>query len=212
MDSWDIVVNSLVNRVDGPLSRKPLSVAALGFFRAALVLLFTQSLTLAGALPLDHTLSEEQAKFGEYEVRVAFLLVFAKYTEWPESTLPAGSPLVVGMMGEWPVGFQDLTKASIKGRRVILKQFRNPSEIQSCQILYFPSDQERLLPELKKKLAAMNVLTVGETSRFIGYGGALQVFSEDGRLRFVINRTALTQASLRVEAKALNLAKQVLGS
>lgn len=156
--------------------------------------------------------SEDKANFGEYEVRMAFLLVFAKYTEWPENALPPGAPLVIGVMGDTPLGstFEVLTTTNnINGRKVVIKRFRHPADLQPCQILYFPADQERLLPKLRERLIAGSVLTVGETSLFIGFGGAIQLFNEGGRLRFAVNRLVLDQSRIRVEAKALVLAKHV---
>jgi hypothetical protein len=170
--------------------------------------------TAGGPLPAETIRNSGfaiKSKYEEYEVRTAFLLVFAKYTEWPESALPLGSPLVIGVMGDAPLGSipDSLAATGINGRKVVIKRFRTPGEIQPCQILYFPADQERLLPKLRGKLLGSSVLTVGETSLFIGFGGAIQLFNEEGRLRFTVNRTVLDQSRIRVEAKALVLAKQV---
>jgi hypothetical protein len=184
--------------------------------RAWFMVLSTLLVSIPTGLPVSAALtvagsSEEHLKYAEYEVRTAFLLVFAKYTEWPESILPAGNPLVIGVMGDVPLGLNYENNANLSngGRGIVIKRFHGFADLQPCHILYFSADQERLLPKMRDKLASGSVLTVGETSLFIGYGGAIQLFSEGGRLHFTVNRTALDHSKIRVEAKALALAKQV---
>jgi hypothetical protein len=155
---------------------------------------------------------QQKTGFEENQVRAAFLHAFAKYTEWPEATLPARETLIIGVMGDGPFAqaLEGLPLGNVKGRKVAVKRFRSASDVQPCHILYFPSEEEALLAGMRKRLAAWNVLTVGETSRFLGLGGAIQLFHEEGRLRFVVNRATLEKSSLQVEAKALKLAKTVI--
>jgi hypothetical protein len=150
-------------------------------------------------------------KVEEYEARAAFLLSLAKYTEWPDDASPAGEPLLIGVMGDGPMaGALEGLAPTFQGRKVLVKRFRTSAEVQPCHILYFPVAEERHLPGLQSRLAGRSVLTVGETSFFLGFGGSLHLFNEDGRLRFVLNRTSLEQAHLRVSAQVQRLAKSIL--
>jgi len=148
----------------------------------------------------------------EYEARADFLLLFAKYTQWPESALPGGSEeFVIGVVGEDPFGTAlNLHSGSIiQGRKLVIRHFRTAARITPCQILYFPSAEEHLLPSLREKILEWNVLTVGETPHFIETGGMLWLFTEGERLRFEVNLGALNLARVRVEAKVLRFAKPV---
>ncbi|MBI3129938.1 MAG: YfiR family protein [Acidobacteria bacterium] len=160
----------------------------------------------------DHSAAPQGIRFEEYETRAAFLLSLAKFTEWPEEALPAGDPLSIGIVGDSPMApaLEALGQGTLLGRKLVIRRFRNAFEVQPCHILYFTSGEERFLPNLRTKLAAQGVLTIGETSFFLGYGGALHLFSEDGRLRFVLNRAALDQSHLRVAVQVQRLAKQVI--
>lgn len=170
------------------------------------------SLALHGSPSVPAPEASGEASYEEYETRAAFLLSLAKFTQWPDRSLPPGEPLVVGVLGDSPLaeGMESLARNPWLGRKVVVRRFRRASEIQACNILYFPREEEQALPGLKARLAAEGVLTVGETSFFIGYGGALQLFKEGGRLRFILNRPALDQAHLRVAAQAQTLAKKVI--
>ena len=166
---------------------------------------------LPGARGLDPKLQVEQ-RFEEFEIRAAFLFSLAKFTDWPEQSLPAGSPLIIGVVGTSPMALA-LERAAIgplQGHRIVVKRFRPADEVPACHILYFPQAEERFLPAIRDRLSRQAVFTIGETSFFLGYGGALQLFTEEGRLRFVINRPALDHANLRVPAKVQRLAKHVI--
>jgi hypothetical protein len=148
----------------------------------------------------------------EYEARAAFLLSIAKFTEWPEEGTSPGDPFVIGVLGDSPMAaaLGSLAPPSLHGRKVVVRRFRAVGEVQPCHILYFPSSEERHLQTLAPRLAGHSVLTMGETSFFLGFGGAIHLFNEEGRLRFVLNRTALDQAHLHVSAQVQRLAKSVL--
>jgi hypothetical protein len=155
---------------------------------------------------------QRNRKIEEYEARAAFLLSLAKFTEWPEEALPPGEPLVLGVLGESPMGgaLEALASTQVQGRKIVVRRFRTASEVQPCHMLYFPTAEERQLQALAPRLAGHGVFTVGETSFFLGFGGALQLFTEEGRMRFVLNRAALDQSHLRVSAQVQRLAKQIL--
>lgn len=175
-----------------------------------LLALGTPSGLLGGAGAL---VGEERRRFEESETRAAFLFVFAEYTEWPTPRLAAKEPFVMGVVGDSPVG-RALEKlapgAHVQGHRVVVRQLKGLGETAGCHLVYFPALAERQLPEARRRLAEEGVLTVGETNFFVGFGGAVHLFQEEGSLRFVVNRAVLDQSRLRVASRALNLAKKVI--
>ena len=175
-------------------------------FRASGVLVLSSSLFANSAM-----LNAEGKT--ESEVRAAFLVVFAKYTQWPDRILPAeGEDFVVGVLGDDPLvtALKALQDGRVMGRKLVVKRFSTPADVQRCHVLFFPKGQEQHFPGMRDKLAAQSVLTVGETPRFCELGGALGLVEESSRLRFIVNLTALEQAHLRVEPKALRLAKSII--
>lgn len=149
----------------------------------------------------------------EYEARAHFLMLFAKYTRWPEEVLPPGEgPFLVAVIGEDPFGMalKALEGLRVQGRKVVVRRYRSTADYRRCHLLYFPNGEERHFNPLREALTSHSVLTFGESTRFLEAGGAIQLFSEAGRLRFNVNRDTLTRAHLRVETQVLSLAKQVL--
>ena len=154
--------------------------------------------------------SPQGLAFEEYATRAAFILSLAKFTEWPEGALPAGEPLAWRAGGKSPGPGPGIWPACPGWGGRSWSGGSAASRTSACQILYFPSAEEESLPPMQAKLAAQGVLTIGETSFFLGYGGALQLFKEDGRLRFILNRRVLDQSHLRMAAQVQRLAKQVI--
>lgn len=146
----------------------------------------------------------------EYEARATFLILLSKYTQWPEHTFGDGE-FVMGVLGEDPFGSAlDVHEGSfVQGRRLVIKRFRSAAKVGPCQLLYIPASEEWQLNILREKIAAGNVLTVGESRRFTEAGGAICLFTESGSLRFEVNLAALEHSHVRVESKVLRLAKQV---
>jgi hypothetical protein len=178
----------------------------------ALVIKGGAVLCLCASLRANPAILNEEGKTSS-EVRAAFLVVFAKYTQWPDSRMPAeGEEFVVGVLGDDPLvaALKALPDPRVMGRKVVIKRFTTPAELQRCQVLFFPKSQEGHFPQLRDRLAAQSVLTVGETARFCDLGGAFRFIEEASRLKFIVNLSALEQAHLRVEPKALRLAKSII--
>ncbi len=178
-------------------------------FRASGVLVLSSSLFANSAM-----LNAEGKT--ESEVRAAFLVKFAKYTKWPDHIMPAeGADFVVGVLGDDPLvaALKALPDPQVMGRRVVVKRFKNPADLQRCHVLYFPKSQEAHFPMLRDRLAAESVLTVGETLRFCDdLGGAVFTFVDEAsqKLKFIVNLSALGQAHFKVEPKVLRVAKSII--
>jgi len=170
------------------------------------------------AAPSTLVSSSKGASYGEldgkpeYEARAAFLILLSKYTQWPERNPSEGeNEFVIGVVGEDPFGaaLGVFEGSHLKGRKVVVRRFRDPARLGSCQVLYFPVQEERQFPGLKEKLMAWNTLAIGESPQFLGMGGGIRLYTEGGYLRFDVNLGALDQARVRVEAKVLRLARKV---
>lgn len=145
-------------------------------------------------------------------VRLGFVLNFARYVEWPETTLKPGAPLHIclapgdaGMSGQ--IG--ELTKQTVQNRPVQVRQPARPTELDDCEILYLPADLPT--PALAWVSAATKVgaLTVSDLPDFIDMGGMIGLVSINGRYRFDINLGNARQADLRISAYLFKLARTV---
>ncbi len=150
------------------------------------------------------TLSETEAKAG-------FLLNFARFTEWPVSTLGPTDPIVICVTDQDVA--TELTR-TIGTRKVgehpvsalVVKLGDAP---RHCSILYAHRLDDRKTSELLSAVGALPVLTVSDSKAFAGRGGAVQLFLSEGRMLFNVNRQSAERSRLRLSSKLLGLSRPV---
>lgn len=141
----------------------------------------------------------------EYQIKAAYLYNFLKYVEWPE---PRNRPFMICVAGQNPFGtvLEDLTRNErIRGNPVRTALILGPEP--GCDVVFTPRTSN--IPAYLNAAARMPILTVGETPRFIEQGGIVNFFTEDGKVRFAINRNAAERVGLRFSSRLLQLAKIV---
>jgi hypothetical protein len=148
----------------------------------------------------------------EYTVKAAFLFNFAKFVEWPPETFsdPA-SPFAIGIIGENPFDSNlqhAVENKNINGHPLVVKQIKQLSELNNCQILFISISERKRLPEILKSIQGAGVLTVSEMDHFLEGGGMIQFLMEERRVRFAINDQAARKTGLRISSKLLHLARR----
>ena len=147
----------------------------------------------------------------EYQVEAAYLLNFPKFIEWPPAAFETpDSPLAICILGDDPFGnvLDQLVKGEIiNGRRLTVQRLRHAPTPKSCQVL-FVNKSEHNLPEVLSGLGP-GVLTVGERDKFLRDGGIIAFVLEGRHVRFDINQHAAAEASLRMNARLLSVARSV---
>jgi hypothetical protein len=185
----------------------PLRLGVLSIFAVAAFLVS------AAPTPGDDAASKH---LSEYKIKAAYLYYFATYVTWP-SDRPSPDPddLVIGILGEDPFG--DLLEETIRGKMVnkqslTVKRFENIKDARQSAILYISSSEKDNLSYILGALDGAAVLTVGEFDDFASRGGQIGFTTEDKRVRFAINVTAVKRAGLRVSAQLMKLGTLVEGS
>lgn len=166
-------------------------------------------------VPLSSMVQAQKAPVSEYEVKAALLLNFVRFSEWPVTAFAdAKSPYVVGVIGSDPFG-KELEKAFenkvVKGRSFLLKRISIEQEMRNCHLLFVTASERRRWRDLREKLKGAPVLTVGESSDFIGQGGIINFLLKDNSVRFEINLEAAQAARLKLDANLLKVAVSVKG-
>jgi hypothetical protein len=157
----------------------------------------------------------EAATASEYQVKAAFLFHFAQFVEWPDEAFKdASSPLTYCTIGDDP--FRGLLDSILDGktlgtRSFRVRHFKQPQEIQGCQVLFLGTEEKKPLPEILAKAKANSVLTVGESENFAQEGGMIGFVLAENKIRFEINLEAAQKAKLRISSRLLALAKNVIG-
>jgi hypothetical protein len=150
---------------------------------------------------------------GEYQLKAAFLLNFAKFIEWPAN--PARdekTPVAVCIFRFDPYGgaLDEMVRGKqINNREVAVRRVNEFSDLKGCQMVFLSSREDHLLPEALTSLQGSSALVVGESDGFAERGGGIQFYLENNRLRFAVNVDALQRAQLNVSSKLLALARIV---
>jgi hypothetical protein len=171
--------------------------------RIAALLLMVFALTLG--LPWESA----RAQVPDTQIKAAFLLNFAKYAQWPETSLaPSDAPLKLCILGRDPFG-EALRPVPIGGRPLSVERGVADDALKSCHIAYIAESEDRRLPRILALLRGKPVLTVSDIDGFAENGGMIELVLADGRVRFDINLAAANASQLRLSSQLLKLARSV---
>jgi hypothetical protein len=150
----------------------------------------------------------------EYQVKAAYLYSFGKFVEWPAAA-PAASEksFTVCVLGQDPFGRtldQGVTDVVVRDEPVVVRRLSRPEDARTCHILFVSASEDQRLRPILETLAGQNVLTVGETPRFVERGGAVEFTMEGNRVRFRVNLAAAERAGLILSSELLRVASAVL--
>jgi hypothetical protein len=157
-----------------------------------------------------------QSRADEYRLKAAFLFHFAQLVDWPPAAFRSDSdPLTLCTVGEDPF-HGDLDAAvegkSIGARPLRVRHFKQPQDIQGCQLLFVANHESANVSTLLAGLKDSPVLTVGEADSFVKQGGMIGFFIENDSIRFDINLQSAEHAKLRISSRLLLLARTVIGN
>lgn len=165
------------------------------------------ALLLAVSLPC-----RAQVAAGEYEVKAAFLPNFAKFVTWPLSTLPAGAPFVIGIVGDDPFGSlltHTIAGQFVDGHPLHARYVRWNDDFRGCQILFVASSELPHVAQILSEAAIAGALTVADFESFARRGGMIELRMVGNRVRFEINAAAAAASGLRISSRLLTLAVHV---
>ena len=139
----------------------------------------------------------------------AFLLNFARFTEWPDDPAKRDDALLICAADRDVV---DALEATVNGRAagtriVATRRLRVDSEPAGCHVLYVGGLDRERVTRLLQAVTPAPVLTVGDQAGFAAAGGGIELFIEDGRMGFLINRRTAERTGLRFSSRLLALAR-----
>jgi hypothetical protein len=148
----------------------------------------------------------------EYQLKLAFLVNFARFITWPESSFSASQgELIVCVIGQNPFG-EEFSK--IESRKVgdhqlqtILVDADNP--VDQCHLLFVESTAKSQLPRVLEMIDKRPVVTVSDIPGFTDQGGGIELVIKQDRLAFIINNSRLKDAGIQAASPMLNLALEV---
>ena len=160
----------------------------------------------AGSLPVANA---QHADDAERLLKAVFIYNFAKFTRWPEKSGEAeGNSLKMCTVGndELVDALVQLGGKVIKGRPVTILSIDETQCPGCCHLLYIANSERERRMDLISSVRGEPVLTISETPGFVNAGGIIELYHEQGRVRFIINLAAARSAGLEFSSRLLNLA------
>ncbi|CAN5828856.1 hypothetical protein BH24ACI4_BH24ACI4_22650 [soil metagenome] len=144
------------------------------------------------------------------DIKAAFLLTFAKFTEW-QSLAPA-TPLVMCVAGDQRVA--NALAEAVRGQRVRdrslqVQEVGIDGFLDACNLLFISTSHIRSASPVLDSLKRLPILTVSDSQGFAQSSGIIELYVEAGRMRFAVNPGAGSRAGLGLSSRLLNLARIV---
>jgi hypothetical protein len=181
-------------------------------------LLRAATLKLAAAAVLASLACETlyaQHPVSDDNLKAAFALNFAKFTEWPAERLADQSgKLALCVTGERTAArdaYAALAGKSVQGRTVEVRWVGTRAEALGCWVLVV-TERDRAVGDWLRAVKDQPILTVGDAEQFVESGGMLGLFLADNRMRFDANLDVARGANLRLSSQLLKLARSVKGA
>ena len=141
-------------------------------------------------------------------IKVAFLVNFAKYTEWPSGS-SAGGLRFCGLSAQALSGkLAQLQGRQVQGREIQVRAPASRDEWRDCHVLYVAEGGRA--EAVLRAVGQAPVLTVSDSPDFAQSGGIIGLKLRAGRMRFDINLGAARRAGLNLSSQLLKLADEVV--
>jgi len=148
----------------------------------------------------------------EYQLKLAFMVNFARFIAWPEESFTAEHPhLTLCVLGKNLFGsaLDGVEDKKVEGRNLRVKTLEALGKDQQCHLLFVGRSEVAGLAGLGSILGRQSMVTVSDSAGFAAAGGGIEFVLKDDKLSFVINNTALKERGVQVSSSLLNLAAAI---
>ena len=170
-----------------------------------------QSVTLAIALAVATAgrAIAEDAPSRLDQLMAGYVLNFTNFVEWPESAHSEELLIcVAGNTGLYSALRSGAENAPMRSRHVTVRAVSDAPSASGCHVLYIEPTSPLRVAQLG---ASAPMLTVSAGKGFARSGGTIELFTQQNRLRFIINLENARRAGLRISSSLLQLAASVEG-
>ena len=138
----------------------------------------------------------------------AFLIKFISFVDWPADVLGPEAPLTM-CLADPPVAeavTRTLAGRPPSARPINVLQVQPGAVPPECGVIYVSDLDARRTSTLITALRGRSVLAISDAEDFARRGGTIQLFLEDGSMKFSVNPQAAERARLHVSSLLLKLA------
>ena len=148
----------------------------------------------------------------EYEVKAGFIYNFAKFVTWPPQAYDKAPGLLVLCFASHDPAvdvFYKLDGKLIRGRKIKVIAYNGEACLEQSQILFLATQDKAFIQQVLGLVKGRSILTIGEVEGFTQWGGIINFFQANNRLRFQINIDAARREGLRMSSQLLGSAQIV---
>lgn len=145
------------------------------------------------------------------ELIVVYIYQLSRFVEWPDEKLHTDVFTVCtfpkNLFGEF---LFDLEKRQIHDKYVQVKEIHTLDELAACHVVFLDNLSVANLAKVTELAQQMQILTISRQDEFIEQDGMVQLFEQEGRIRFSVNYRQSKNAALQISSKLLKLATKVI--
>lgn len=146
----------------------------------------------------------------DYKYHSLFMYNFTRYIKWPDAAV--GNEFVIGVVGKSPIT-EHLEKMAqtktVNGVPIVVKVFKNPTEITNCQMLFLPENYSSKFEEIKDLLNGKHTLVISEKPGLAKKGSDINFIVNNGRWNFEMNQASTNLRSLKVSNELSKFAQTI---
>ena len=150
----------------------------------------------------------------ENRLKSAYVLNFAKFTEWPAETVWPGNKITLCTLG---IKVLDGALVELAGRKAggrelqVIQGMDADSDLRACHLVFIGKSERRSVANIIKALEHSPALTISDIDDFAEIGGGIGLLYRGNRIVFEVNLESTRKSRLHLPGKLLNLAYNVIG-
>jgi hypothetical protein len=153
----------------------------------------------------------EDPNSGNARIKATFIYNFTKYIAWPDKYKQGN--FVIGILGSSKF-YNDLSALlstkTVGSQKFEIKSYNTPAAfVGSCHILYIPSENSQMLPEILKNMKDKSTLVITEKQGLAKQGAGINFIIENNKQRFEMNKLNIEKYNLKISGMLSALAIQV---
>lgn len=146
----------------------------------------------------------------DYKYHSLFMYNFTRYIKWPDAAI--GNEFVIGILGKSPITEHLERMAQTKqvnGVPIVVKTFKNPSEMTDCHMLFLPENYSSKFEEVRTILNGKHTLMVSEKAGLAQKGSDINFIVNNGRWNFELNQASTDMRKLKVSGELSKFAQKI---
>lgn len=152
-------------------------------------------------------LQYSNSQTGIPKAQAMFVYNFSRLIEWP-ATYKTG-PFVIGVLGSGEITGElntYTTGKKVGTQDIIVKQYKDPGEIDKCHILFVTFGKSKGLADIVNSLGNKSTLLITEKNGLIDEGSAINFLVIGDKLKFEISQKNAEKFGIKYSAKLTEMA------